>query len=49
MRWTLQIAADATQEDAIQSIKSDAKLSNYYQGEPKKIIFIPWKIINIIL
>jgi len=49
MRWTLQIAADATQEDAIQAIKSDAKLSNYYQGEPKKIIFIPWKIINIIL
>ena len=49
MRWTLQVAADATQEEVIELIKSDAKLSNYYTGDPKKIIFIPWKIMNIIL
>ena len=49
MRWTLQVAADAKQEEVIELIKSDAKLSNYYTGDPKKIIFIPWKIMNIIL
>jgi leucyl-tRNA synthetase len=49
MRWTLQVAADATQEEVIELIKSDAKLSNYYTGDPRKIIFIPWKIMNIIL
>jgi len=49
MRWTLQISADATQDQAIQAIKENEKLKNYYTWEPKKIIFVPWKIINIIL
>jgi leucyl-tRNA synthetase len=49
MRWTLQISADATQDQAILAIKENEKLKNYYTWEPKKIIFVPWKIINIIL
>ena len=49
MRGTLQVAADASQDAVISVIKSDAKLWNYYTGEPKKIIYVPWKIINIIL
>ena len=49
MRWTLQLPADATQEQVLQAIKENEKLWWYLQSEPKKVIFIPWKIMNIIL
>ena len=49
MRWTLQLPADATQEQVLQAIKDNEKLWWYLQSEPKKVIFIPWKIMNIIL
>jgi leucyl-tRNA synthetase len=49
MRWTLQLPADATQDQVLQAIKENEKLWWYLQSEPKKVIFIPWKIMNIIL
>ena len=49
MRWTLQLPADATQDQVLQAIKDNEKLWWYLQSEPKKVIFIPWKIMNIIL
>ncbi len=49
MRGTLQVSADATQEAVLELIKKDEKLASYLIWEPKKIIFVPGKIINIIL
>ena len=50
MRGTLEMPADATQEEVLEAIKQNEKLNSYLSSwEPKKIIFIPWKIMNIIL
>jgi len=49
MRGTLQIAADARQEEVLELIKKDEKLNAHLIWEPKKIIFVKGKIINIIL
>lgn len=48
MRGTLQIAADASQEEVFALVQADEKLSSYFVGEVKKLIFVPGKIINII-
>jgi leucyl-tRNA synthetase len=49
MRWTILINKDANQDKARELIKSDEKLSWYIVSEPKKIIYVPGKILNIIL
>jgi len=49
MRWTIDIPKSITQDDIIKLIKSDTKLSKYRTGTPKKIIYVPWKITNIII
>ena len=49
MRGTLQVAADARQEEVLELIKKDEKLNAHLIWEPKKIIFVKGKIINIIL
>lgn len=49
MRGTLQIAADVRQEEVLELIKKDEKLNAHLIWEPKKIIFVKGKIINIIL
>ena len=49
MRGTLQVTADARQEEVLELIKKDEKLNAHLIWEPKKIIFVKGKIINIIL
>ena len=49
MRGTLQVSADASQEEVLELIKKDEKLASYLIWEPKKVIFVKGKIINIIL
>lgn len=49
VRWTIQIAPDATQNDVMAIIQNDPSLANRIESEPKKIIYITGKIINIIL
>ncbi len=49
MRWTIQAKKDLPQENVINLVKSDPKLSSYITWEPKKIIYVQWKILNIIL
>lgn len=49
MRGTLQVSADTSQEAVLELIKKDEKLASYLIWTPKKIIFVPGKIINIIL
>jgi len=50
VRWTIEVPKDATQDDVMNAVKSDWKLNGYLTSwEPKKIIYIPGKILNIVL
>ena len=49
VRWTIEVSKDANQDDVMSVVKGDKKLSGYLVGEPKKVIYIPWKILNIVL
>jgi len=46
-RYTLP--KDATQEVVLDVVKSDPALEKYLQGEIKKIVFIPGKILNLVV
>ena len=49
VRWTIEVSKEANQDDVMNAVKWDKKLSGYLVGEPKKVIYIPWKILNIVL
>jgi leucyl-tRNA synthetase len=49
MRGTITIAADAKEADAMEAAKAEANVSKYLDGEPKKVIYVQGKILNIIV
>ena len=50
MRFTIELPADATQEVALAAVKEHNVGQKWMEGkEPKKVIFVPKKIINIVL
>ncbi len=48
-RWTIELNIDASESQALDIVKKDDKLLKYFTQDPKKIVYLPWKIINIIL
>lgn len=49
VRGTIQIPPTATQDEVMTIIQNDAALAARIESTPKKIIYVPGKIINIIL
>ena len=49
VRWTIEISKEADQNEVMDAVKWNKKLSGYLVGEPKKVIYIPGKILNIVL
>jgi leucyl-tRNA synthetase len=49
MKGTISISPTATQEDVLTYLHADPKFSPLLIGEMKKIIFVPGKIINLII
>ncbi|MBP5341812.1 MAG: leucine--tRNA ligase [Bacteroidales bacterium] len=50
MRFTIDLPAAATQAEALEAVKASADGQRWMAGaEPKKVIFVPKKIINIVL
>jgi len=49
VRGTISIPKEATQNVAMEAVKADWKLSGYLISEPKKVIYVPGKILNIVL
>ena len=50
MRFTVDLPAACTQEEAIEAIKALPEGQKWMDGkEPRKVIFVPKKIINIVL
>ncbi len=50
MRGTIEIAPDATEKEALKIAQSHEQISKWLDGkEPKKIIYVPGKILNIVV
>lgn len=49
VKGTISIAPGASQDEVITIVKNDSKLQKQWTNEPKKIIYVPGKIVNIIL
>ena len=49
MRFTIELPAECTQEEAVAAVMANADTQKWTGGkEPKKIIFVPKRIINIV-
>ena len=48
MRFTLDLPAACTQQEALEAVKAAPEAAKWLTGEPKKVIFVPKKIINIV-
>ena len=48
MRGTLNVPTGATQDEVLHAVMEDATFKSRIEGEPKRIVHVPNKIINII-
>ena len=48
-RGTLAVAKGITQSEALAALRADAALSRFLTGEPKKVIFVPGRLLNLVL
>ena len=48
-RGTISVLNTATQDDAMAAVMADARLAKFITGTPKRIIFVPARLINIIV
>ncbi len=49
VRWTIEVAPDANQDQIMELVKQNEKMSKYLEWDIVKIIYIPWKICNIVV
>jgi leucyl-tRNA synthetase len=47
-RGTIQVAPDATQDSAFVAAMAEPTIAKFVTGEPKKIIFVPRRLLNIV-
>jgi len=48
-RGTISVAEAATQDDAVAAALADPNIAKFVTGTPKRIIFVPGRLINIIV
>ena len=48
-RGAVRVAKAVTQDQALAAARADAAIAKFITGEPKKIIFVPGRLINILL
>lgn len=49
VRWTLCISKEAEEKEVMDLAKSDKKISAWIVNEPKKVIYVKGKILNIVV
>ena len=49
VRSKLRVAVDVTQEDAMAAAMADAGVARFVVGEIKKVIFVPKRLLNIVV
>jgi leucyl-tRNA synthetase len=47
-RGKVNVARDVAQDDAVAAAMSEPSISKFVTGEPKKIIFVPGRLLNIV-
>jgi leucyl-tRNA synthetase len=48
-RGTIQLAPGASQDTALEAALADAQISKFVPGPPKKVIFVPGRLLNIVI
>jgi leucyl-tRNA synthetase len=48
-RGTIQLPAGATQDAALQAALADPSIAKFVAGAPKKVIFVPGRLLNIVV
>jgi leucyl-tRNA synthetase len=49
LRGKLRVAADVSQDDAFARAQADEAIAKFITGEPKKVIFVPKRLLNIVV
>lgn len=49
VRSTIEINKNAAESEAMELARSDSKIQSYLVSEPKKVIYVPGRILNIII
>jgi leucyl-tRNA synthetase len=48
-RGTVTVPKDATQSDVLDAAKQEPNIAKFLVGEPKKIIYVPGRLINVVM
>jgi leucyl-tRNA synthetase len=48
-RGTVQAARTATEDEAMAAVMADANLAKFITGAPKRIVFVPGRLVNVIV
>ena len=48
-RGKITVAKSVTQEEALAAARADASVGKFITGEPKKVIFVPGRLLNVVL
>ena len=48
-RGTVQVAKTASQDEVMAAVMADASLAKFITGTPKRIVFVPGRLINVIV
>jgi leucyl-tRNA synthetase len=49
VRGKVRLAADVTQEEALAAARADAAVVKFLTGEPRKVIFVPKRLLNVVV
>jgi leucyl-tRNA synthetase len=48
LRGTVQVARDITQETALAAAMADPQVAKFVTTDPKKVVFVPGRLLNIV-
>lgn len=48
-RGTVQVSKMATQDDVMAAVMADPALAKFITGVPKRVVFVPGRLVNIIV
>jgi leucyl-tRNA synthetase len=48
-RGKVSVPRDVTQDAAFAAVQGDAALAKFVTGAPKKVVFVPGRLLNIVL
>jgi len=49
VRGKIRVARDIAQDAAVSLARADAGIARFLDGEPKKIIFVPGRLLNLVV